>query len=379
MRNNTSDHPEDGGVRDGSNPIDSRTRRVHELTLMLMYLTASDESTGKRIEHRASTGYDLNALQALKSGRLIKLRAAEQFAVITGKGMDEARRLVQVYEHALEDLERGAEGRLSQLDPLDVLKLMIGGEAMDPVISGRRTASVGSHASRAKSKSRQTSDKPAYAVFDETDRRAFRFHVQLDLYEHVCWREVLVPATYTFLDLHVVLQYCFNWLDYHLWNFTLKRNGQALRIDEDEVLTGEPADWQSPFALSEESIRADEMHLNQIFPQTRTALYSYDYGDGWEHKVRLLGTLNDAGLSEPQLLDGQGDAPPEDVGAEPGFDSFLNALADESHPEHAFMLEWGKDQQFRHFDLSEAQEHLADWGFDRLIWAQRLAESPDGD
>lgn len=34
---------------------------------------------------------------------------------------------------------------------------------------------------------------------------AFRFRVTLRLDGHECWREILVPASLTFFDLHAVL------------------------------------------------------------------------------------------------------------------------------------------------------------------------------
>lgn len=48
---------------------------------------------------------------------------------------------------------------------------------------------------------------------------AFRFRVTLRLDGRECWREILVPASLTFFDLHAVLQECFMWYGEHLFCF----------------------------------------------------------------------------------------------------------------------------------------------------------------
>ena len=72
----------------------------------------------------------------------------------------------------------------------------------------------------------------AHPAFDplesrrDPDPRAFRLRIELDLEDlHPCWREVLVPATCTFLDLHVVIQRVFNWYDEHLFDFEMTARG----------------------------------------------------------------------------------------------------------------------------------------------------------
>ena len=73
------------------------------------------------------------------------------------------------------------------------------------------------------------------------DRRRdlLKFRVELVGILPSIWREILVPAHYSFWDLHVAIQDAMGWLDYHLHEF---RFGAAHR--EDATLIGIPSDEQ---------------------------------------------------------------------------------------------------------------------------------------
>jgi hypothetical protein len=52
-------------------------------------------------------------------------------------------------------------------------------------------------------------------------------------------------------------------------------------------------------------------------------------------------------------MDGEGSAPPEDVGGETGFESFLSIIQGPLHPDHPQMKEWGEMQGYEELDLKE--------------------------
>lgn len=45
-------------------------------------------------------------------------------------------------------------------------------------------------------------------------------------------------------------------------------------------------------------------------------------------------------MDYPRYIDGARRAPPEDVGGLPGFELFLEAIADPSHEEHDELMRW---------------------------------------
>ncbi len=74
---------------------------------------------------------------------------------------------------------------------------------------------------------------------------------------------------------------------------------------------------------------------------TKTLKYLYDFGDGWEHTVKVERIADAApGTAYPVLIDAAGHYPPEDVGGPWGYAEFLDAIADPAHENHAEMKEW---------------------------------------
>lgn len=139
------------------------------------------------------------------------------------------------------------------------------------------------------------------------------------------WRQLEVPSNLSLGRLHGILQTVMGWTDSHLHQF---------RVGND--LYGPPD--------SEESAQRNERkaRLVDVLRLTGARLvYEYDFGDGWEHEVVQEGISRpDAGVTYPVCVDGERACPPEDCGGIPGYMHLLEALRDESHPEHNELLEW---------------------------------------
>ena len=194
----------------------------------------------------------------------------------------------------------------------------------------------------------------------------FEMRLRFDFYELVCERTITVPAEITFEEFHTIIQATMNWMNYHLYDFMLQdKSGDMLVIAAVEPTSHTPVDsmWQM-FAMDDddegERIDAAEVRLDSYFPDVKRAIYSYDYGDGWSIFIECVGatTLEDG---FPSCLAGTGDAPPEDVGGEGGFQEFLMTVSDPEDPECAEMREWGLSQGFEPFDLVGVQARLRRW------------------
>ena len=140
------------------------------------------------------------------------------------------------------------------------------------------------------------------------------------------WRAVVVPGDYTLAHLHVILQTVMNWLDYHLHEFEIndKTYGRPDYDDEAEGLLDERA-----------------VTLKEVLTAPKPFWYAYDFGDGWRLSLAVEKILrHDLKTLYPQCVDGSRSAPPEDVGGIPGYERFLEAIADPSDEEHDEQLEW---------------------------------------
>lgn len=69
--------------------------------------------------------------------------------------------------------------------------------------------------------------------------------------------------------------------------------------------------------------------------------YLYDFGDGWQHRLEIIKIADETpGDLYPRLTHIAGACPPEDVGGPPGYEMFLEAMADPKHPEHLALKGW---------------------------------------
>lgn len=143
------------------------------------------------------------------------------------------------------------------------------------------------------------------------------------------WRQVEVPTSITLKVLHDVVQAAMGWYDQHLWELRLgkQRYGQPIPGD----------DWGGAPTL-----KADKVRLREILKPRKTVLdYTYDFGDGWEHRLTFTDVRQgDPEAEYPRYVAGERAAPPEDCGGVPGFYAALEALTDPNHPEHADVAEW---------------------------------------
>jgi hypothetical protein len=143
------------------------------------------------------------------------------------------------------------------------------------------------------------------------------------------WRRVLVPPDLSLRRLHDTIQVTMGWYDQHLHEFEV--GGRRY---------GEPADMADEFgprAAKDSLVKLATLVERGV----KCFLYTYDFGDDWRHEVVIERTLPaEPGAEYPRFVDGERRCPPEDCGGPPGFEAFLEAITDESHPEHAELLEW---------------------------------------
>jgi len=165
-------------------------------------------------------------------------------------------------------------------------------------------------------------------------RDALRFHIELQGIEPAIWRELLVPARYSFWDLHVAIQDAMGWLDCHLHEFHVPTDSDSPVVfgipDEDGMDIGH-------------EVREGWEHAVVDFVSEPGAemRYDYDFGDGWSHSIKLIKVEpREKGRKYPRCTNGERACPPEDCGGVPGYVELVHALLDPSHPEHVQMNEW---------------------------------------
>src|SRR3954469_17447598 len=100
----------------------------------------------------------------------------------------------------------------------------------------------------------------------------YQFHVWLRGISPLIWRRLLLRSDQTLADLHDTLQISFGWSDFHLHRFRI--HGRDFGVSR---LGG------SSFYQNANQVLLAEFH----FRLGERFLYEYDFGDQWEHQIRL--------------------------------------------------------------------------------------------
>jgi hypothetical protein len=155
--------------------------------------------------------------------------------------------------------------------------------------------------------------------------------IELRHTDPLIWRQVEVPTSITLKVLHDIIQAVMGWFDYHLWEFRIGKQRYGLPMDDD---------WGT-----EPRIAAGKVRLRDVLKPRKTVIdYTYDFGDGWEHRLTVTDVrTGQPGVSYPRYIGGKRNGPPEDCGGIPGFYELLEAITDPAHPSHAHLKEWAGD------------------------------------
>jgi Plasmid pRiA4b ORF-3-like protein len=122
-----------------------------------------------------------------------------------------------------------------------------------------------------------------------------RLKVSLARFRPPIWRRVLVPATATLGDLHVVIQVLFGWDGDHLHVF---QKGKKRYGDSFVNLEG---------TRDEEAVR-----VRDAMVPGGTIAYTYDLGACWEHEITLEATIpREHNQDYPVCVEFRGDSPVE--------------------------------------------------------------------
>lgn len=162
----------------------------------------------------------------------------------------------------------------------------------------------------------------------------------------------MVPSNVNLGEFHLILQIVLGWTDSHLHQFISGRTTYGTSVDE---FGGD---------LEMEGEEETQYKLSQLLKREKDSLnYEYDFGDGWEHKIVLEKILPyDGSVKVPTCIKGKRACPPEDCGGIWGYQNFLEAIQDPSHPEHQEMLEWiGGEFDPEFFDIEEANSTLIEY------------------
>lgn len=133
----------------------------------------------------------------------------------------------------------------------------------------------------------------------------YQFKVTLKGIRPPIWRRFLIDNQVTFEDLHTIIQIVMGWGNYHLYNFDMKDARVEILDDSFDF-----------FPSSKGIYDAEETQVGELITEEKQkCLYTYDFGDDWEHELVLEKVLPiDKEILVPTCLKGKRACPPEDCG-----------------------------------------------------------------
>ena len=169
-------------------------------------------------------------------------------------------------------------------------------------------------------------------------------HVRID-------RTVLVRAGVTLGKLHRIIQGAMGWEDYHLHEFT----------DEDGITYGDDDTIDPTLPDMAHDIDDSQVRVMDVLARPGDTLrYVYDFGDDWQHLIRLIAVHEGRGarVGTATCIDGHGACPREDCGGTWGYSRICAAEGDPDAVRGTVMPLWGLDWDPHAFDLDGTNRRL---------------------
>ena len=157
-----------------------------------------------------------------------------------------------------------------------------------------------------------------------------RLKITLDDVEPKVLRRIEAPLAIRLDRLHLTIQAAMGWTNSHLYEIRAGDVGWGI---PDPDWGGGPLD-------------ARKAKLVDVLEDTgvKTLRYLYDFGDSWEHKIKIERLVDfEPGALYPRLIEAEGRCPPEDVGGAWGYEEMLEAIKNPEHERYAEFREWLAD------------------------------------
>ncbi len=183
----------------------------------------------------------------------------------------------------------------------------------------------------------------------------FQLHIKIrDITVTSVWRRILVPADFSFDQLHDIIQAAFNWDDDHLYAFYSKQGSQTLQI-------GIPfADrWYEDYKKNSIETKLSEV----LIKKGQKINYVYDFGDNWILVIKVE-KITDDEATEATYIEGKGASPFDYCGGPWGYEEILEILADPEDEEYEEKREWmglrdGEEWDIEKFDEEKIRKKIA--------------------
>lgn len=175
-----------------------------------------------------------------------------------------------------------------------------------------------------------------------------RLKITLDYPDFEISREIRVPVNMNFYGLHAAIQCCFNWQNYHLYEFiAYDDNGEPVLRIKSEYEYEEFGDIPTE--------NDTECSVYKMLCKYADIWYIYDMGDYWQHRIELIEVTKEHENVMPTCLKVTGKAPPEDCGGVDGYQALFQKIADGNEE----IIKWAESMKWEEQSAEEINKKLS--------------------
>src|SRR5882757_5652861 len=157
---------------------------------------------------------------------------------------------------------------------------------------------------------------------------SYRVRVDLVGTKPPLWRRLELASDLFLHDVHDIIQTTFGWTDSHLHRFA--RGPRYYHEDTEYYLCPFEVE-EGEVGVPEHEVRLDEVLLDA----GDTLFYNYDFGDDWQHTIKLEAVLDRADTAPRAICTGgRRPGPAEDCGGSHGYE-LIAAATDPTHSDHS--------------------------------------------
>lgn len=200
----------------------------------------------------------------------------------------------------------------------------------------------------------------AIIEFKKKKKRIFQFRIDIRGAKPPIWRRVQVKDDISFEELHLVIQNCFEWMNSHMHHFVIDRKNYIVDMENE---------YYEPDFMGNKEYNEKEILLKNHFKKEGDSIfYDYDFGDNWEHIIKLEKILEPkAGQCYPYITAGKKHAPFDDCGGIWGWQELCDLmegkeLEDKEEMEYLLnMYEKFDPNDFDKEDMELINEDFENW------------------
>jgi len=164
------------------------------------------------------------------------------------------------------------------------------------------------------------------------------------------WRRFQIDSKTTLYEMHHIIQIAMNWCNYHLYQFVIND-----KLYRSRTRYGNPELLDDPDAIDDRTTLISSIPFNE----KDTLIYEYDFGDSWNHFIKLEKIIHIGKIKHPKCIAGKLNTPPEDCGGVPGFYNFVDIMFDKKSRDYKSTKKWyGGDYDPTFIDIAKINENL---------------------